>query len=158
MTTVKSKHYIPHIDGLRAIAVLAVLLFHLDVPFLGGGFIGVDIFFVISGYLITNIIQREIGAGTFSLTNFYARRVKRIFPALFVMLVMTSAIAIVMLPPEAFGYHLTSLRMAAGQISNFFFVNELDYFDTSAQSAALLHTWSLGVEESLYPYYFDWYQ
>ena len=150
MTTVKSKHYIPHIDGLRAIAVLAVLLFHLDVPFLGGGFIGVDIFFVISGYLITNIIQREIGAGTFSLTNFYARRVKRIFPALFVMLVMTSAIAIAMLPPEAFGYHLTSLRMAAGQISNFFFVNELDYFDTSAQSAALLHTWSLGVEEQFY--------
>ena len=142
--------YIPHIDGLRAIAVISVLLFHLDIAFIGGGFIGVDIFFVISGFLITRIIAKELEENRFSLSRFYARRIKRIFPALFVMLVLTSAMAVVMLPPVPFTYHLESLRMAAGQISNFFFVKELDYFDSNAQQAALLHTWSLGVEEQFY--------
>jgi peptidoglycan/LPS O-acetylase OafA/YrhL len=89
--------YLPHIDGLRGISVLAILLFHLDITFFGGGFVGVDVFFIISGFLITQLIAREIGSGTFSFANFYARRIKRIFPALFVMLFITSLAAILFL-------------------------------------------------------------
>lgn len=142
--------YIPHIDGLRAIAILAVLIFHLSPEALQGGFIGVDIFFVISGYLITRIIIRDLEAGTFSLKKFYERRIKRIFPALFVMLIASVIATILMFDPEQYTYHLQSLRMASVQASNFFFMKELDYFASEDTKAALLHTWSLGVEEQFY--------
>ncbi|MGH1455603.1 MAG: acyltransferase family protein [Alphaproteobacteria bacterium] len=145
--------YIPYIDGLRALAVMIVILFHLDIAVFQGGFIGVDIFFVISGFLITRIIANEIERKEFSFMDFYARRVKRIFPALFVMLWLSCLGAIVFFAPDEYGYHLKSLRMAAAQFSNFFFAGELDYFDSSGKNAALLHTWSLGVEEQ---FYFVW--
>ncbi|MGH1404207.1 MAG: acyltransferase family protein [Alphaproteobacteria bacterium] len=150
MKHIKPQYYIPHIDGLRGIAVLSVLIFHLDKNILQGGFIGVDIFFVISGFLITQIILRDLETDSFSFTTFYARRVRRIFPALFVMLIASFAAAIIFLAPEQYTYHFQSMRMAAGQISNFFFMAELDYFASENNSPALLHTWSLGVEEQFY--------
>jgi len=144
------KNYLPFVDGLRALAVILVLLFHLDISLIKGGFIGVDIFFVISGFLITKIIAREMERGSFSFANFYARRIRRIFPALFTMLFFSAIAAIIFLPPEQYSNHLEALRMASGQISNFFFMKELDYFDLSGENPALLHTWSLGVEEQFY--------
>ena len=142
--------YMPHIDGLRALAVLIIILFHLDVPYITGGFIGVDIFFVISGYLITNIISREIKEGKFSFANFYSRRIKRIFPALFFMLFITSLIALIFLEPQQFNSFFKALRMVSGQISNIFFSREVDYFAVGSEASPLLHTWSLGVEEQFY--------
>lgn len=144
------QNYLPHIDGLRGFAVLAILLFHLDLAFVPGGFVGVDIFFVISGYLITGIIAREMTAGTFALGKFYARRIKRIFPALFVMLALTSVAAVLFLGVTQFSDFFGALRKAAGQISNFYFARETDYFATGHDHSPLLHTWSLGVEEQFY--------
>ena len=94
--------YKPAIDGLRALAVISVLLFHANAPFLPGGYIGVDVFFVISGYLITSLICQEYGAGRFTLTGFYVRRIRRIFPALVLVLLSTTAVSmIIMLPPDS---------------------------------------------------------
>lgn len=146
----KPKHYLPHIDGLRGIAVLVILLFHLDVSIFKGGFVGVDIFFVISGYLITSIIARDIEKKEFSFFKFYARRVRRIFPALFFMLLVTGILALFFLGPSEFSEHYKVIRMAAAQISNFYFARELDYFALDQDVAPLLHTWSLGVEEQFY--------
>lgn len=146
----KNLAYRPDIDGLRAIAVLGVLLFHLNADLLPGGFTGVDIFFVISGYLITGIIIREMAAGKFSFKRFYERRVRRIFPALFAMLFIVTPIAYVSLYQEAFINFVWDLKYAAAQISNFHFAKEVDYFHISNEKSALLHTWSLGVEEQFY--------
>lgn len=143
-------HYLPHIDGLRGISVLAILLFHLDVMFFGGGFVGVDVFFIISGFLITQLIAREIEDGTFSFANFYARRIKRIFPALFVMLFVTSLAAILFLGAREYSQFFQALRAASGQISNILFSREIDYFAIGNKNNPLLHTWSLGVEEQFY--------
>ncbi|RYG61000.1 MAG: acyltransferase [Alphaproteobacteria bacterium] len=145
-----SAFYLPHIDGLRALAVLFILLFHLDVPFVGGGFVGVDIFFVISGFLITQLIYRDIHAGTFSFEEFYARRVKRIFPALFTMLLVCSVVAVFFLGPREYDDFFRALRAASGQIANVFFSKEVDYFAVGHAHSPLLHTWSLGVEEQFY--------
>lgn len=146
----KPAHYLPHVDGLRGIAVLVILLFHLDITLIKGGFVGVDIFFVISGFLITSIILRDIKKEKFSFTNFYARRIKRIFPALFVMLFISALLALIFLGPEEFNTHFKAVRMASAQISNFYFSRELDYFAADEAHAPLLHTWSLGVEEQFY--------
>jgi peptidoglycan/LPS O-acetylase OafA/YrhL len=140
----------PHVDGLRGIAVLSVLLFHLDIASIGGGFIGVDIFFVISGYLITGIISRQMEEKRFSFKDFYARRIKRIFPALFAMLFFSSFGAILFLGPVDYGHFFKSLRMASAQVANFHFAQEVDYFSAGHENAPLLHTWSLGVEEQFY--------
>lgn len=142
--------YMPYIDGLRGIAVLVILLFHIDISFFRGGFIGVDIFFVISGYLITQIITKDILAGRFSFWNFYARRMKRIFPALFAMLFFTALATIIFLGPHQYYDFFKALRMASGQISNLFFSREVDYFAIGHDHSPLLHTWSLGVEEQFY--------
>lgn len=142
--------YLPHIDGLRGLSVLVILLYHLDLAVFGGGFVGVDVFFVISGYLITGIITRELSEDRFSLANFYARRIRRIFPALFVMLFITSLAAIVSLAPNEYAVFFKSMRMAALEISNIFFSRESDYFAPSSKNTPLLHTWSLGVEEQFY--------
>lgn len=150
MTVNNSLNYMPHIDGLRGIAVLVILLFHLDITQVGGGFSGVDIFFVISGYLITSIITKEMAAGTFSFADFYARRVRRIFPALFVMLAVSSVAAIVFLGPHHFYEFFRSVRYAAAQASNFLFSRDVDYFAIKDEHPPLLHTWSLGVEEQFY--------
>jgi len=145
-----SPTYRPEIDGLRAIAVLSVCLFHAGVPSVSGGFVGVDVFFVISGYLITGIIQSSLLAGTFSIADFYARRARRILPALFVVLVTCSVVGyFLMLPSELklLGRHVAATALF---VSNITFFRESGYFDLSAELKPLLMTWSLGVEEQFY--------
>jgi peptidoglycan/LPS O-acetylase OafA/YrhL len=145
--------YRPDIDGLRAIAVMSVVLCHAGTQSISGGFIGVDIFFVISGFLITSIITTEIRQGSFTLVNFYERRIRRIFPALFVMLAFSSAIAyIIFMPKEIEGFG-KSLIAATLSVSNIFFWTQVSYFDSSAELKPLLHTWSLGVEEQFYIFF-----
>ncbi len=142
--------YRPDVDGLRAIAVLAVITFHAFPNFIRGGFIGVDIFFVISGYLITNIILKKVLQGNFSFTDFYSRRIRRIFPAL---LLVTSFCLVfgwyILMKDE---YQELGKQIAAGMgfVANILFWNESGYFDNDAISKPLLHLWSLGVEEQFY--------
>lgn len=145
-------HYRPDIDGLRAIAVLAVVWFHSGLPGLPGGFAGVDVFFVISGYLITGIIQRELAAGTFSFARFYERRFRRIAPALVVVLAATLVAGYVLLVPGDLVRLGRSGVAALGMVPNFYYLmNGGGYFDFGKRIAPpLLHTWSLGVEEQFY--------
>lgn len=157
MTSLKNpngKSHLAYIDGLRALSVFIILLFHLDVPGIPGGFVGVDVFFVISGFLITGIVARALAAADFSvwpfLVDFYARRIRRIFPALFAMLLLTSVAAIVFLGPAEYSEFFKTLRMASAQISNLYFAREQDYFSAGHELAPLLHTWSLGVEWQFY--------
>jgi peptidoglycan/LPS O-acetylase OafA/YrhL len=142
--------YRADIDGLRAIAVVPVVLYHMGVPGFAGGFVGVDIFFVISGYLICGMIDADIRNGTFSLGDFYRRRILRILPALFVMFLATSILAYFYCLPVELEEYSRSLASAVGSISNIFFAATADYFDAPAESKPLLHTWSLGVEEQFY--------
>lgn len=143
--------YRPHIDGLRAVAVLVVILFHLDVPGFSGGFIGVDVFFVISGFLITGLIWKEIDAtGRFSFKNFYIRRMRRLLPALGATLALSALAAALLLSPERFQQFGRSLGAAALSVSNILFWRESGYFDLDAIEKPLLHTWSLSVEEQFY--------
>ena len=148
--TLSKSEYRADIDGLRALAVLSVFLYHLQPSLLPGGFLGVDVFFVISGYLITGIIVRKNHLHTFSFINFYARRVKRIFPALFVVLILSSFTAVFLLLPDAYLNFMKSARYASLQISNFLFSWEVGYFSEGFSRQPLLHTWSLGVEEQFY--------
>ena len=142
--------YRPDVDGLRALAVLPVVLFHMGVPGFFGGFIGVDVFFVISGYLITGIIARDLQAGRFSIVEFYRRRVVRIFPALFAMLAVTSVLAALTLLPSELVRYGKALAATSGFASNFVFYQESGYFEPDGHTKALLHTWSLAVEEQFY--------
>ncbi len=142
--------YRPDIDGLRAVAVLSVVLYHAGVPFLPGGFVGVDIFFVISGYLITRIIAREIAENRFSILTFYERRTRRIFPALFAMLAASVVAASIIALPGEFEDFGNSLTAATLFVSNIFFWQTADYFAGPAHLKPLLHTWSLAVEEQFY--------
>jgi peptidoglycan/LPS O-acetylase OafA/YrhL len=144
------REYRADIDGLRSIAVLSVFLFHLQPGLLPGGFLGVDVFFVISGYLITGIILREHHLRTFCFSHFYARRIKRIFPALFVVLAFSAVVATFLLVPETYTNFMQSARYAAAQLANFFFSQKVDYFSEGFSGQPLLHTWSLGVEEQFY--------
>jgi peptidoglycan/LPS O-acetylase OafA/YrhL len=142
--------YRPDIDGLRAIAVLPVVFYHVGVRGFSGGFVGVDVFFVISGYLITGILTRDVAAGRYSIAEFYRRRVLRIFPALFAMFALvTVAACLTMLPTEIYRY-ARSLGTAALFSSNVQFYVESDYFDLQSAAKPLLHTWSLAVEEQWY--------
>jgi peptidoglycan/LPS O-acetylase OafA/YrhL len=141
--------YRAEIDGLRAIAVLSVLAFHYGAP-LRGGFTGVDVFFVISGFLITQILASEIVAGTFSVLGFYDRRVRRIVPALLVMLAVSLAVGALLLFPGDYADLASSSASAAFAFSNFFFLYHTGYFDQLAELMPLLHTWSLAVEEQFY--------
>jgi peptidoglycan/LPS O-acetylase OafA/YrhL len=136
------------IDALRAVAVGLVMLFHYGV--ITGGFVGVDVFFVISGYLIGGIIDRELQGGRFALVSFYERRVRRIFPALFVMMGVVAAVAAVVLFPPAFERFGRSAGAAALFWSNIYFAGTADYWDPAATTKPLLHTWSLAVEEQFY--------
>ena len=139
--------YRPDIDGLRALAILPVVLFHAFPNLLPGGFIGVDIFFVISGYLITSILLKDIQAGSYSFKTFYARRVRRIFPALSVVLLFCLALGWVVLTAveyRSLGKHAAG---GAGFIANFMFWKEAGYFDAAGDTKPLLHLWSLGIEE-----------
>lgn len=142
--------YRPDIDGLRAVAVLLVLVFHLELSKFPGGFVGVDVFFVISGYLITGIIAKEIQASSFSIARFYERRARRILPALLGVLLVSTLLAIrYFLPSELISY-AKSLLGATFSYSNFYFWSTADYFDAPAHTKPLLHTWSLAVEEQFY--------
>ncbi|MFJ2288110.1 acyltransferase family protein [Pseudomonas iridis] len=142
--------YRPEIDGLRAISVTAVLLFHLGASLFPGGFVGVDIFFVISGFLITSIIKKEIEAGSFSIMSFYDRRIRRIFPALLAMIGCTIVFGYFALLPGEYQKLGISSAYSVASISNFFFFNNTGYFDAAAKTMPLLHTWSLAVEEQFY--------
>lgn len=142
--------YRPDIDGLRAIAVLSVVLYHAGIPGFSGGFVGVDVFFVISGYLMASLIIGEIDTGGLDLLRFYQRRALRIFPALFVMIAVSSIVAWLVLMPAEFAYFANSARGAALFLSNIEFEQESGYFDMAAQLKPLLHTWSLAVEEQFY--------
>lgn len=142
--------YRVEIDGLRAVAVLLVLLNHAQVPFFSGGFLGVDVFFVISGYLITSILLREMGHGTFSYASFLERRARRILPALFGVLIPVTALAAVLLIGNDRDNYFRSLIATATFWPNIRFFLDVGYFDTAAIYKPLLHTWSLGVEEQFY--------
>tara|TARA_X000001036_G_C20680794_1_gene805857 strand:- start:1272 stop:3251 length:1980 start_codon:yes stop_codon:yes gene_type:complete len=142
--------YRAEIDGLRALAVLPVILFHAGFEGFSGGFVGVDIFFVISGYLITTIIISEMAEGKFSIVNFYERRARRILPALFFVITACLPLAWLWLTPnnlEDFGQSLIAVSTFS---SNILFWLESDYFDTAAELKPLLHTWSLAIEEQYY--------
>lgn len=142
-------HYRPEIDGLRALAVIPVVLFHLGVG-CSGGFVGVDVFFVISGFLITGIIRREIEGGVFSFSHFWNRRVVRIFPALTFMLVATLVAGYLLLLPREYVALAKSSIAQDLFAANVFFWRDVGYFTEFAEFKPLLHTWSLAVEEQFY--------
>ncbi|KQS63448.1 hypothetical protein ASG39_16375 [Rhizobium sp. Leaf371] len=142
--------YRREIDGLRAVAITAVVLHHAGLPFLPGGFLGVDIFFVISGYLITALIVRDLDAGTFSMRAFYDRRARRILPALLVMLAATIPFAWMWMIPLDFKNYAQSLLASLFSYSNIHFATKEGYFAPDMGRAPLLHTWSLAVEEQFY--------
>ena len=152
----KTRHavfYRPDIDGLRAISVVAVMLYHAEFQVFSGGFIGVDVFFVISGYLITQMVLGDFAKGSFSLSHFYERRVRRILPALLVMLSATVPLAYVFLSADLLADYSASLLGATWFSSNFVFWSEAGYFDRASEFKPLLHTWSLGVEEQFYLFF-----
>jgi peptidoglycan/LPS O-acetylase OafA/YrhL len=147
------KTYRADIDGLRAVAVISVLLYHLGVAGFSGGFVGVDVFFVISGFLITRLILNEMKEERFSFVEFYGRRARRLFPAFFFMVVMSFIAAYFLFTPEHMARFSGAVVYALGSISNFYFWGESGYFDASSNLKPLLHTWTLGVEEQ---FYFIW--
>ncbi|MEY4590384.1 MAG: hypothetical protein RL497_2460 [Pseudomonadota bacterium] len=142
--------YRKEIDGLRALAVLPVILFHAGFAAFSGGFVGVDIFFVISGYLITTIIVTEMDHGSFSLLDFYERRARRILPVLFFVMLCTLPFAWFWMLPQDFKNFSESLVAVPLFVSNVLFYLTSGYFDTSSELKPLLHTWSLAVEEQYY--------
>jgi peptidoglycan/LPS O-acetylase OafA/YrhL len=144
-------NYQKEIDGLRAIAVISIILFHLDVRGFSGGFVGVDVFFVISGYLITRLIKVEVSETQgFSYSRFYVRRARRLFPSLFFTLCLCFIFAFLLFGPQDFQRFGGALIGSASGLSNFYFWSESGYFDVSADTKPLLHVWSLSVEEQFY--------
>lgn len=142
--------YRSDIDGLRAVAILPVVLFHASIPGFSGGFVGVDVFFVISGFLITSIIRTEIQQTRFTLTGFYERRARRILPAFFAMMLACLGLATWTLYPHQFLAFSRSVIAASLFVSSFLFRSEEGYFDLESEQKPLLHTWSLSVEEIFY--------
>ena len=142
--------YRPEINGLRALAIIPVILFHLNENYFKGGFLGVDIFFVISGYLITSIIVLELKDKNFSLVNFYERRVRRITPALFFVIIFSTPFFFIYMSSGVIWDYYQSLISISFFISNFLFALESNYFDISSNYKPFLHTWSLAVEEQYY--------
>lgn len=145
--------YRPEIDGLRALAVLAVIFYHINPILMPGGYIGVDIFFVISGYLITSIIHGELISGKFTFINFYERRARRLLPALFVVLFLSTGLGYILLTPGEFQDYGQSLVSVNLFLSNIFFFLKSGYFDVASERLPLLHTWSLAVEEQFYIFF-----
>ncbi|RAU48704.1 MULTISPECIES: acyltransferase family protein [unclassified Pseudomonas] len=138
------------IDGLRALAVIPVVLYHFGFGVFSGGFVGVDVFFVISGFLITSIIVREIGAGRFSFVDFWARRARRIIPALTVMMLAALVVGWVLMPANDYSQLGRAVRYQAMFASNILFMRQDGYFNPASDFKPLLHTWSLSVEEQYY--------
>jgi peptidoglycan/LPS O-acetylase OafA/YrhL len=145
-----SVHYRPEIDGLRAVAVLAVFIFHLKRQWLPGGFVGVDVFFVISGYLITSILLRECERGSFSFGRFYQRRIARLFPAFFTVAIATLAGCFMIYSAQDLAGAGTSLAAAAASAENLLVMLQGNYFTASPDAQPFLHYWSLSVEEQFY--------
>src|SRR5262245_6181519 len=146
--------YRADIDGLRAVAVLPVVLFHAGITLFSGGFVGVDVFFVISGFLITGIIIADMEQGRYSIAGFYERRIRRIVPAYLVTVVVTLAVALFLLLPDDLAELGDSALWSALMSSNlFFWVESKDYFNGAAELKPLLHTWSLSVEEQFYLFF-----
>lgn len=138
------------IDGLRAVAVVPVILFHARLPVFPGGFVGVDVFFVISGYLITTLLLQSIDAGQYSILDFYDRRARRILPALFTVMAATALLAFPIMLPTQIEEFSKSLAAVTLFLSNFYFMSQVGYFSPDAELQPLLHTWSLAVEEQFY--------
>lgn len=147
---VSAMNYRTDIDGLRAVAVIPVILYHAGVSWLGGGYVGVDVFFVISGFLITSMIAAEARSETFSIVRFYERRIRRIFPAYFVMTASVMALAWFVVTPFDFARLGQSVVAASCFGSNVLFWLQDGYFDAPAHMKPMLHTWSLSVEEQFY--------
>ncbi len=145
--------YRKEIDGLRSVAVLPVMFFHANLFGMKGGYVGVDLFFVISGYLITSILMEEIKSGRFSILNFYERRARRILPALSVVLIFSTIVAFILMPPLLLKSYSQSLVSVATFSSNVFFYLTSGYFSTASDEKPLLHTWSLAVEEQYYIFF-----
>lgn len=146
--------YRPDIDGMRALAIMSVLLFHAYPSSLSGGFVGVDIFFVISGYLISSIIFRGLSLGSFSFFDFYARRVRRIFPAVTVVILGSFVLGFFLLTPYAFEDLITESPYAAFFVENWrLYVTTGGYWETATELKPFMHFWSLGVEEQYYIFY-----
>ncbi|MGN7754438.1 acyltransferase family protein [Sinorhizobium sp. 22678] len=143
-------HYRPEIDGLRAVAVIPVLLFHAGFGFISGGFAGVDVFFVISGFLITSLIHQEIRSGAFSVVAFYERRARRLAPALLFVCVASIPFALMWMLPKELNEFGKSLYAANLFAANFLFWDQTNYFTPDTDLMPLLHTWSLAVEEQFY--------
>ena len=144
------KHYRPEVDGLRALAVVPVILFHAGIPAFAGGFVGVDVFFVISGYLITSIIVEEMRAKTFSFVTFIERRARRIIQALYAVLLVTIPLGWLFMLPDNFENFGQSVVATVGVSNNILLWLTSGYWDLSNEYKPLLHTWSLGVEEQFY--------
>ncbi|MCF8384021.1 MAG: acyltransferase [Chlorobium sp.] len=149
----KKQQYRADIDGLRAIAVMAVIFCHLDVYGFQGGFVGVDVFFVISGFLITSIILKDINANKFSVAIFYERRIRRIFPVFFSVIGVTCLLGAYFFEYSTFKSFADSIIAATVFSSNMLFWSESGYFDAPSLQKPLLHTWSLGVEEQFYIFF-----
>lgn len=145
-----SGHYRRDIDGLRAIAVFMVLMVHAFPKRLPNGYVGVDIFFVISGYLITSILLRDFSINSFSIREFYIRRINRIFPALLLVLVFTMTIGMLVMYPDEYLKMRWSALASTLFSANIKFYLEAGYWDISSKLKPLLHLWSLGVEEQFY--------
>jgi peptidoglycan/LPS O-acetylase OafA/YrhL len=145
--------YRPEIDGLRAIAVIPVILFHAGFVVFSGGYVGVDVFFVISGYLITTIISAEKEKGGFTLIGFYERRARRILPALFFVMLCCLPFAWFWMLPSQLKDFSESILAVSVFVSNFLFWRESGYFAPSVELIPLLHTWSLAIEEQFYVVY-----
>ncbi|MBP6115300.1 MAG: acyltransferase [Neisseriaceae bacterium] len=152
MSSSPTIQYRPDIDGLRALAVVAVIIFHLNPAWLPGGFLGVDFFFVISGYLITAIIYKQAAAGRFSFVTFYTRRIKRILPLFFTVLFVTTLASLLLLVAQDLEGYLHTATYAVQFRANFAF-GQSSYFDVATNEKPLLHLWSLAVEEQ---FYFVW--
>lgn len=143
--------YRPDIDGLRSVAVLIVIMYHLGFNAIPGGFVGVDVFFVISGFLITSIIYKDVSGECFSYASFYTRRIKRLYPSIFTVLSASTVAAFFLLLPDDLLSYLRSALATLTSVSNFYFLSSVgDYFSVNVEQTPLLHTWSLSVEEQYY--------
>jgi len=153
MAETMAHHYRPDVDGLRALAVVAVVAFHAAPKLLPAGFLGVDVFFVISGFLISGLVLDQLRAGKFTMSGFYLRRARRILPALLLMLVISSLMALAILMPDEMQDFAKLLIASVSFVPNLALLSETGYFDVGAHMKPLLHMWSLGVEEQ---FYFIW--